>query len=176
MPSPVEQTDPNYGNPTYQMDPASPAGGITANTYTDPSQIGNPAYRDPAMLTAMRTIGFNNAEAEAEIGRRMSLLRNQQAQMELAAPEQLRQGLQGVSDQFENSGMGRSSQRLKRQGEVQAGLAQQNFGQSQNITEQMGDASISLAKQIAMGRRQKAEQELESRMATGRYDASLGFG
>lgn len=141
-----------------------------------PIDLGNPAYRDPAMNTAMRTIGLNNAEAEAEIGRRMALLQNQQMQMDLAAPEQQRQGLQGVSDQFENSGMGRSSQRLKRQGEVQAGLAQQNFGQSQNIAEQQGNASLSLAKQIAMGRRQKAEQELQSRMATGRYDASLGIG
>lgn len=159
-----------------QMDPASPAGGITADTQTPLADQGNPAFRSPPFLAFLRGLGFDNSQAELEVGRRLSLLQNQQNQLNAAAPEQLKQGLQGVSDQFENTGMLRSSQRLKRQGQVQSGLAQQQFGQSQNIAEQMGDASISLAKQIAMGRRRRAEAELAGGMETGRYDASLGFG
>jgi hypothetical protein len=89
--------------------------------------------------------------------------------------DKLRLGLQDISNNAESRGMFRSGQRLSDQAQYQTDVARSQLG-AQNDTALQGDAlSLSLAKQIAEGRRTNAENAIGARNRVGQDNAQYGI-
>jgi hypothetical protein len=124
----------------------------------------------------LRTLGVDEAQAKAQVANKLANLTQDRTDMQPIYADRLRTGLQDISNNAESRGMFRSGQRLADQNQFQTDQARSQLG-AQNDTALQGDQlSLALAKQIAAGRRDNAEQQVSARGRVGLDNAQYGIG
>jgi hypothetical protein len=142
--------------------------------FSSPLAPRNPE-EDPAFLAFLRAQGFSEADAKAEVARRVGTIRRQvaNAMPELAAQEQ--QGLEDVAGAAESNGVWRSGQRLVDQQRLSDGINRKRNTITGDAADQEADAYGDLSRRVADLRRQTAEQSLNTRNALATQAAQGGL-
>ncbi len=164
-----------YGGGTAQTPTGqSPTGGTVVSGALPAIANALPVL-DPSYLAFMRELGASEADAQAEAASAIARLRGRISDLRPAYDERLKRGMQGIGEDFENRGLLRSGRRLEDQTNFQADTEGDYLAQKNAIGDQIGGIQTDLARQIAGGRRARAEAEAAARDRVARENASLGM-
>lgn len=118
---------------------------------------------DPAFLAFLRAQGYGEAEARAEVERRVGALRRQIANQLPEFADQRHTALTGVANDYESRGVLRSSQRLLDQSQAAARVDRSRNQFLSGAQDQETAAYGDLASTVAKLRRDTAEEGLNAR-------------
>ena len=130
---------------------------------------------DTSFLAYLREMGASETIARGETSSLISRLRAQIAGIQPVYADKMREGLQGIGDEFENRGLLRSGRRLTEQSRYQRDVTREKLGAENDINDRIQGASTSLAATIAAGRRGRAEAELMARQRSAIDNAEAGL-
>lgn len=130
---------------------------------------------DPAYLAFLRASGVQEAEASAEADTRISQLRRGLNRRAVGYQEDARLTNRAVGEDYENRGLYESGRRVSDQADAAAMIGRQRLDDEETTGDQISNTTNAAASTIARLRRQRAEEELNSRTRIGLSDRHNGI-
>jgi hypothetical protein len=133
---------------------------------------------DPAYLAFLRSSGVQESQTQAEAQRRISQLQRGLARRAPGYAEDSRLAQRNIGEDFEGRGLYDSGRRMTDQADAAAAVGRRQAEDAAQTGDSISDTSVDAATTIARLRRDRAEQELQSRTRIGltdRYNGVSGF-